>query len=563
MIRHAASCGQSNATVVVMDKEKIDKRQLKTLLRISLRTDLRSASSLQGSDRRGRLGIPPIALIIIMYLIMSIFLASVVDKAQNLFLGFFFALSMQMVFVAITILLEFSHLILSPDDFPILAPHPVSSRTFFAAKLLHLAIYVTIMVTSLGLVPAIVAAIVYKNVFLFPLTFLATWSCGMATALFFAVFYTLMLRFANRERMHRYLGYLQFLMTFVIYGGYAFLPSLGERLVGLSQSGINTTYLYMLPPGWFASWPAMLTNPISFSQVWAALAGVVSLVALYVIGNSRLTMQYAQTLSETVEEQTSKAEVKDRPGVFSRILRSFASPEDRVVWQLMRKQFKYDNRYKMSLLVAIPLTLLYLYMGLKDGEVLADPFAPSAMLTSVRSTSMVYLVLAIIPYMVVLGTSYSASYQAAWVYFTSPADRTRLVVASHRFAIIFFCIPYLIFMGGLMVYFFGSFLHAFLHCLVLFLLLLALVGALALISPRFPFSLPIKSGQRIGAMMISLLVPMLVVVVPMIILSKVGYGGAVGYSSVFLGLLLLVLLVSALQRRLIPRMLARVEFVES
>ena len=102
-------------------------------------------------------------------------------------------------------------------------------------------------------------------------------------------------------------------------------------------------------------------------------------------------------------------------------------------------------------------------------------------------------------------------------------------------------------------------LHAFLHCIVLFLLLQALVGALALISPRLPFSQGVKSGQRAGAMIIAFLVPMLVVVVPMVILSRVGYGGVVGYSSVVFVLLLIAVGISAIQRRVIPRRLAKVE----
>jgi hypothetical protein len=544
-------------------KEPIDKQQLKTLLRASLKTDWRSASTRMGVDQRGRFSIPPILIVMVMYFAMSAVLASVVDRAKDVFLGFFFVLAMQMVFIAVTILLEFSHLILSPEDFPILAPHPVNSRTFFAAKFLHLIIYVTATVAALGLLPAVISAFVYRNALLFPLMFLASWACGIATALFFALFYTFMLRVANRERMHRYLGYLQFLMTFVIYGGYMFLPELGGKILGLSKSGFDFTFLYFLPPGWFAALPALVSGPITASTIWAAIAGVASLVALYFVANSRLSIEYAQTLSETVEQQQSQSETRKLTGVTARIVRLLASSEDRVVWQLMRKQFKYDNRYKMSMLVAIPLTLLYFYMGLKNGEVLADPFASVEVLAELHSTWMVYFVLAIIPYMVVINTSFSTSYQAAWIYYTSPADRTRIVQASHRFAIIFFCIPYLIFMGSLMVYFFGNVLHAVLHCVVLFLLLVALVGALALISPRFPFSQPMKSGQRTGAMMISMIVPMLIMVVPMAILSKVGYGGALGYSSVVFGLLLVILVVTALQKRTIPRRLAKIEFVES
>lgn len=545
-----------------MNKEAIDKQQLKTLLCASLKTDLRSSTVRFGGEGKSALGIPPLAFVLVMYFMVSVMLSIVVVGAQDLFLGVFFLISMQTLFIAVTILLEFSNLILSPDDFPILAPHPVNSRTFFVAKLLHLGIYVTLLVIAFGLIPAVTAAIKYKSALLGPVLFLASWASGIATALLFVMFYTLMLRLGNRERMHRYLGYLQLLMTFVIFGGYIFLPDLAKSILTLSKSGFDSTFLYLLPPGWFAAWPAMLSGPISTPQIWAAIAGGVSLIALYFLGNSRLSFQYAQTLNETVEQQESKTEIRQSSGVVSRLLHSFAYPEDRVVWQLMRKQFKYDNRYKLSVLMVIPLTLLYVYMGLKDGQVLVDPFTAAAAISKVDSNFTVYMALAFIPSMVIFGATYSASYQASWIYYTSPADRTRLVLASNRFATVFFCIPYLVFMCALMTYFFGSMLHAILHGIVLFLVLLALVNLIALLAPRFPFSLPMKSGQRMGVMMITMFIPMVTIIVGMEILARTGYGGVIGYGTIVFVLILLALLLSHLQRRMIPRRLAKQECLE-
>jgi ABC-2 type transport system permease protein len=545
------------------NREPIDKQQLKTLLRVGLRNDLRSMTTRFGGARRSPFRIPPVAVMLVFALVFSIFLGAVVDKANDLFLGIFFMLGMQMMIIAITILLEFSNLILSPEDFPILAPHPVNSRTFFTAKVLHMVIYVTLLVVVLGLFPSVMAAIAYKNILLFPLTFAAVWGSGMASALFFAVFYTLMLRVANRERMHRYLSYLQLVLLFVLYGGYQFLPTVGQQILDWTKSSVDRVYLYLTPPGWFASWPSFLAGNVSAAQVWAASAGFVCLVVLYFTAITKLSFGYAKTLNETVEQQQEKTEVRARPGILSRLMNLVSSSEDRVVWQLMRKQFKYDNRYKLSLLMIFPLTLLYIYMGLKDGKVLIDPFAVVVSLPRSDSSFIVYMALAFVPFMVVTNSSYSASWQAAWVYFASPADRTRLVIATNRFAIIFFCIPYLLFLGGLMAYFFGNILHAVLHCIVLFLLLLALVGMISLLTPRLPFSMQQKSGQRMGSMMLAMFIPMMAVMAAMTVLSYTGYGGVMGYSTTVVALVLLSLLMSYLQKRIIPRRLAKLEFIEA
>ena len=113
-----------------------------------------------------------------------------------------------------------------------------------------------------------------------------------------------------------------------------------------------------------------------------------------------------------------------------------------------------------------------------------------------------------------------------------------------------------------MTYFFGSVVHAILHCVVLYFVLLVLVDLIALIAPRIPFSMPMKSGQRTGAMMITMFIPMIVVLVGMQILSRVGYGGVIGYGTIVFVLMLIVLLLSHLQRRSDSTALAKQECLD-
>ncbi len=544
-------------------REPIDKRQLWTLLKISLKTDLRASSSRVGGERRSGLALPPILLLVLMYGILSAFLSAAVIKTDDVFLGNFIVITVQMVFMAVTILLEFSNLILSPEDFPILSPHPVNSRTFFVAKLLHMMIYVMLLAVLLGLAPAVVTAVHFKQPLLFVPSFLGCWAAATATAFFFAVFYTVMLRLTNRDRMHRYLSYLQLIMIFMLFGGYNFLPGLFRKIILLMKSGINLTYLYMTPPGWFASWAELAHGSFSASQIWATAAGLIVLVTLYFLAVNKLSFGYAKTLNDIVEQQQDRGESRNRSGLFERLLSTFSTPEDRVVWRLMQKQFKYDNRYKMSLLMIFPLTVLYLYLGLKDGKTFVDPFVPAGGLSVESASFLVYMALSFVPFMVVTNSSYSASWQASWLFYASPANRTRLVNATNRFALIFFCLPYLLFLCAILAYFFGNILHAILHCIVLYLFLLALVGATSLILPRLPFALPQKSGQRAGAMMAAMLVPTTILIVAMTILSHTGYGGVIGYSTIVIALILASLLMSYLQRRFTPRRMAKLEFLES
>ncbi len=59
--------------------------------------------------------------------------------------------------IGTSLLLEFQSIVLSPDDHRLLAYHPIDSRTFFAARLTAVLVYVGIMTASLGPLPTLAA----------------------------------------------------------------------------------------------------------------------------------------------------------------------------------------------------------------------------------------------------------------------------------------------------------------------------------------------------------------------------------------------------------------------
>lgn len=542
-----------------MDHDRIDFRQLKSLVSISLKTDFRSPRSF-GSRTSN---VAPIIGVLIMYFLMGAIAAAVVWKVNDLFWGAFVVSGMVMIFCALMILMEFSNLILTPEDFPIISPHPVNSKTFFVAKLVHLVIYVTAVIAAIGLAASVAGGIRCGNILFFPLIFLSAWGAGLATAMFFVVFYTLMLRVTSRDAMHRYLSYLQLLLLIFLYGGYAAFPRLVQGIADLKATHIDPLYLHLLPPTWFASWVILFTEGVNAQAIWASAVGVVLLAIVIYAAVSKLSMDYAMTLTDLVAQQENKKDKRSNAGFVGNLIRAISSPEDRVVWRLIRSQFKYDNRYKIGILSMVPLTIFYLYLGMREGKTLVDPFAIVSGAHTGQINLMFNMAIAMVPYMLIFSTAYSSSYQAAWIYFTSPADRTGLVFGSARFVVYFFCIPYLFFMCAIYSYFFGNVLHAFLHCITIYLLIQALVYIMVLILPRFPFSAPVRSGQRAGLMLTMFLIPIPLMMTPMMIISKVGYGGVVGYLSIVMGMIVLNLLLRLWLRRVTPRRMASCEFVET
>src|SRR4029078_662297 len=128
-----------------------------------------------------------------------------------------------------------------------------------------------------------------------------------------------------------------------------------------------------------------------------------------------------------------------------------------VAW-LVRAQFRYDMRVRLGVLSIVPLTLLYMYIGARDGAT-ADPFVrgPSNQFDLMSCAVLLF------PSILVQQLAGSDGYRAAWIYFATPADRAALVVATKNVVAAFFLVPYAVFLVGVLSWRFGHLGHAFVH----------------------------------------------------------------------------------------------------
>jgi len=108
---------------------------------------------------------------------------------------------------------------------------------------------------------------------------------------------------------------------------------------------------------------------------------------------------------------------------------------------------------------------------------------------------MIYLAATLLPPTLRQSLIHSDAYTASWIYFATPADRGRLVLATKDFIFACFVLPYLALVGVLLLYFFRNPLHVLLELLLLALLTHFLLQLTTLFSPSLPFSQPVQKGS--------------------------------------------------------------------
>jgi ABC-2 type transport system permease protein len=464
----------------------VDYDQWKALTKTALRIDLRV--SRLGAAQFGRVQARAAAILIgqfFFYSAMGVAVALAVWFTRDLFLASMIVLSYVMFMIATAALLDHNAAIASPDDHAILGFRPVTSRTYFAARLANVFVYTTAMTTVFSYMP-IVAFFVRYGAGVGIAAIIAIAAASTATALTMIVGYAWLMRVVGPQRLKRVLSYVQFLLSFVVYGGYFMMSRLFQVGIVARLELPKSPWLLLLPPAWFASYLEVAAGRVSLLEILPILASVVVLAVLAVMLGGRLSLEYADRLAAltTVSAQVAPPRPSRRGFLFTR-------DEARAVALLIRSQFRNDMKFRMGVLAIVPLTIVYLAMGLHDGGI-GDPFDEGG---AGQGMSMITIAVMMFPTMLKLNLARSDAYRASWIFFASPSDRARIVQASKNILVVTFLLPYLTIVGILLAYFATNIAHLIVHLLVMVLVSHLVLQLVTFVEPELPFSRPLAKGS--------------------------------------------------------------------
>jgi hypothetical protein len=195
-------------------------------------------------------------------------------------------------------------------------------------------------------------------------------------------------------------------------------------------------------------------------------------------------------------------------------------PEQRVVFKLIWTQFKHDKKFKMGVLAIVPLTLVYMFMGMSDmstGGGIINPFASEA--AAHGKSVLLFVAPGLLPVMIMFNVMYSTSYKSSWIFFATPSDLSEVIFATVRFLQYVFIIPYLIVLCAALAYMYSNVLGAILMTLLIYFLLDAVMFLVFPFVAGVPFGLPPKTGQK-STVFIAILIFMPLYLIPIVVFSK-------------------------------------------
>jgi len=532
----------------------VDAQQWRALVRTSFSVLWRNPASVRG-PRSGRASrAVGLVILLVFYLILGLIFAVVAWSGENPAQTVALILLPTSFFIASFILLEFGATVISPDDYAVLSVHPVTSRTYFAARI-TLVIFLTLLIAGVLNAPSCIV-ITFRKGPLVSFAWLAASLCNaVATGMGMVLLYTAALRAIPYRRLMTVMGYFQMSVSFLIYGGFGILST---RMTGLISGATGQTPWWWdyLPPVWYSSFAGLAAGSWTGSNLLLAGCGIALLGALIPAAASRFSLSYAESLARAASVETPRRAATGRRRITSLLTRS----EDRAIAMLVAQQFRYDLKFKMTVLSIVPLTALYIYQGLNGTTGFLDPFRGGLDFKGMVNSSLLYIAIILFPGILKDEIGSSDSFQASWVFFVTPADRVELVLAVKRVLTVYFLVPYLFLLGFVFYYFFRNLLHVVMHEVVILIASQILFQAMFLISPRLPFSSPRGVGERATLTTFLVLLGPVILLITLILFSRYFYSGIIAYATGVVLLLLIAMLVEKIVRLRISRTVSRLEF---
>ncbi len=357
---------------------------------------------------------------VFVYIIFGLFIGFLLSVIPSFRFAMTVFFSYLMVMIVMTLITDFSSILLDTSDNTIILPRPVDGRTLFVARVTHIMLYLGQLALGLSIVPCMVVF------FMHGWAVLLAFGVGVVLAILTAVFitnafYLLVMQFSSEEKLKNIINYFQIIMAVAVMGSYQILPRMMGRLTGEFFEFSLNAWSFLIPPLWMAGALEMVKLHLfdGLHLGLTACALIVPFAGMYVV-NTYLTPIFNRKLSALsggVDESKSKKVVVQSAALPSR--RWFtASSVEQGAFDVVSKLLSRDRKIKLKIYPAYGYVLILGFIFIfRSKDSLESTLAH-------LSESNYHLVLIYLMFMVQQVACheipYSDDFKASWIYFSAP-----------------------------------------------------------------------------------------------------------------------------------------------
>ncbi len=380
---------------------------------------------------------------LIVFMIPSFLLCMIIFHAYILFM------------MAMTLITDFSTVLLDTADNQIILPRPVSSKTIFMARMVHIMIYLLQFTIALTIVPVIFVFI--KFGILTGIAFCLTTLLTVLLAVFTTyLFYLVMLRFSSEHKIKEIITYSQIFMVVFFALGYQLVPRL-IHMDAFQGSFELAWYTYLMPPVWMALFLEAIHN-LSFDGLHIAMALLsvtMPLITFWVL-NKFLTPYFSKKISvlnaDTIHIKKQNVDVYNQKSISQKLSDIFCKRGlERSSFEMTWKITGRDKLFRLQFYPSLAYILIFVFVFVfRSDQSITESWKNLPNSSSFLALIYVPLFTISIGIMII---AFNENFQAAWVYFCSPVTRPgELLTGSLKALLIKYFLPAYIIMFAIAFY---------------------------------------------------------------------------------------------------------------
>ena len=403
--------------------------------------------------------------------------------------------------MAMTLITDFSTVLLDTTDNQIILPRPVSSKTFFVSRLVHILVYLLQFTIALAIFPLVFIFILY-GMFV-GITAIFTVLLTVVISVFLTyLLYGLILKFSNEEKIKDIVSWFQIVMTVVFAGGMQILP----RIIDVTNLQIKIDlhwYSYFIPPMWMAyTLDAVQALKLDTTHAVMIILSVLVPIATFWIMIKFLAPSFSKKIGALGNSVTQSSESKSikQPQEKSFLQKMIPiickNKTEEAGFELTYKMTARDKSFKIQFYPSLAYLLVFAFIFVFNrGKDMAQVWAT-------LNTTKSFLWFAYLP-MFTISTgialiAFNENFAASWLYLASPLKQPgSLISGALKAMLLKFFIPIFILLFAFSFYIWGyaitdDFLLAFFNNIIIFLLI-SHIG-----KSYLPFSMQPNVKQQTG-----------------------------------------------------------------
>lgn len=377
------------------------------------------------------------------FLLFGAVIALIVFYIPSFMLAMIYMHAYIIFMMGMTLITDFSAVLLDTADSKVIQPTPVNSKTFFMARQIHIILYLLQFTSALGVLPVIAVAVKYGIVT--GIASIITVMLSSLLSVLFAYFlYLLVLRYVKESTIKEVINWLQIAMAVFFAAGYQLILHFID-IAPLAKGFQMHWYSYLLPPVWMAMF---------LESVYTLRAEVIDVVMIMVAFGSPVLLfwilnKYLAPFFSTKVLSLNSSSVTIKPLIDKTISKPISHRLAALVTKSKVSQSAFeatwkitgrDKSFKLQFYPSLGYVAVFIFFFVFY-KIRGEHFA----LHEIAATSK-YLWFIYLPILIIAnaGTfiTYNENYSASWIYHATPLKKPgELIVGSLQALFVKYFLP--------------------------------------------------------------------------------------------------------------------------